>query len=224
MLYAQLSTKKSLRDLVFSLDRHRQKLYHLGLTPVKRSTLAEANEKRPALIFQKTYEKLLARFQAEAGRQPQARRVKILDATYVPVCASLFPWANFQPSKNAVKLHVLLDSVGAPQDLQVTPGHVHELEVARRLDFARGDLVLLDRGYVDCDWMFSLHPAGWGLLPGCPATSAIGSLRSALARPTRRCRPINSFGSALITAGVTIPKPCAWCITGTRKPARTMYF
>ncbi len=28
--------------------------------------------------------------------------MKILDATYVPVCASLFPWANFQPSKNAV--------------------------------------------------------------------------------------------------------------------------
>jgi len=77
--------------------------------------------------------------------------VKILDATYVPVCASLFPWANFQPSKNAVKLHVLLDSVGAPQDLQVTAGQVHELEVAQRLDFARGDLVLLDRGYVDFD-------------------------------------------------------------------------
>ena len=168
MLYAQLSAKKSLRDLVFSLDRHRQKLYHLGLTPAKRSTLADANEKRPALIFQKTYEKLLARFQAEAGRRPQARRVKILDATYVPVCASLFPWANFQPSKNAVKLHVLLDSVGAPQDLQVTPGHIHELEVARRLDFARGDLVLLDRGYVACDWLFSLHRRGVGFVTRLP--------------------------------------------------------
>ena len=168
MLYAQLSAKKSLRDLIFSLGRHRQKLYHLGLTPAKRSTLAEANEKRPALIFQKTYEKLLARFQAEAGRQPQARRVKILDATYVPVCASLFPWANFQPRKNAVKLHVLLDSVGAPQDLQVTPGHIHELEVARRLDFARGDLVLLDRGYVECAWLFSLHRRGVGFVTRLP--------------------------------------------------------
>jgi len=168
MLYAQLSAKKSLRDLVFSLGRHRQKLYHLGLTPAKRSTLAEANEKRPALIFQKTYEKLLGRFQAEAGRQPKARRVKILDATYVPVCASLFPWANFQPSKNAVKLHVLLDSVGAPQDLQVTAGKVHELEVARRLDFARGDLLLLDRGYVDFVWLFSLHRRGVGFVTRLP--------------------------------------------------------
>ena len=109
MLFGQLSGKKSLRDLVFSLDRHGQKLYHLGLSPAKRSTLADANEKRPALIFQKTYEKLLGRFQAEAGHRPEARRAKILDATYVPVCASLFPWAPFQSSKNAVKLHVLLD-------------------------------------------------------------------------------------------------------------------
>ena len=34
MLYAQLSGKKSLRDLVFSLGRHQRKLYHLGLDPV----------------------------------------------------------------------------------------------------------------------------------------------------------------------------------------------
>jgi len=168
MLFGQLSGRKSLRDLVFSLDRHRGKLYHLGLSSAKRSTLAEANEKRPALIFQKTYEKLLARFQAEAARQPEARRVKILDATYVPVCASLFPWANFQPSKNAVKLHVLLNSASAPQDLQVTAGQVHELEVARRLDFAPGDLVLLDRGYVDFAWLFSLHRQGVGFVTRLP--------------------------------------------------------
>ncbi len=168
MLFGQLSGKKSLRDLVFSLDRHRQKLYHLGLSPAKRSTLAEANEKRPALIFQKTYEKLLGRFQAEAGHLPEARRAKILDATYVPVCASLFPWANFQPSKNAVKLHVLLDSGGAPQDLQVTAGQVHELEVARRLDFGRGDLLLLDRGYVDFAWLHSLHRRGVGFVTRLP--------------------------------------------------------
>jgi transposase len=168
MLFGQLSGKKSLRDLVFSLDRHRQKLYHLGLSPAKRSTLADANEQRPARIFQKTYEKLLARFQAESGRQPKARQVKILDATYVPVCASLFPWANFQPRKNAVKLHVLLDSGGAPQDLQVTAGQVHELEVARRLDIAAGDLVLLDRGYVDFAWLFSLHRRGVGFVTRLP--------------------------------------------------------
>jgi hypothetical protein len=36
MLYAQLSGKKSLRHLVFSLGRHQRKLYHLGLDSVGR--------------------------------------------------------------------------------------------------------------------------------------------------------------------------------------------
>jgi hypothetical protein len=148
MLYAQFSGKKSLRDLVFSLGRHRQKLYHLGIThPVKRSSLADANQQRPARIFSETYFKLLQRLETELGRQPGSRRVKIMDATYVPVCDSLFPWADFMPGKSAVKLHFLIAAdAGTPQELQMTSGKVHELEVARRLSFDPGDLLLLDRG------------------------------------------------------------------------------
>jgi hypothetical protein len=165
MLYAQLSGKKSLRDLVFSLGRHQRKLYHLGLAPVKRSTLADANEQRPARIFAQTYFKLLHRLEAELPRHSGPHRVKIMDATYVPVCDSLFPWADFMPGKSAVKLHFLLaaDS-GAPQELQVTSGQVHELEVARALNFAPGDLLLLDRGYVDFAWLYSLHQRGVGFV------------------------------------------------------------
>ena len=97
MLYAQLSGKKSLPRLVFSLGRHQRKLYHLGLAPVKRSTLADANEQRPARIFAQTYFKLLQRLEAELPRHSGPHRVKIMDATYVPVCDSLFPWADFMP-------------------------------------------------------------------------------------------------------------------------------
>ena len=169
MLYAQLSGKKSLRDLVFSLKRHQRKLYHLGLNPVKRSSLADANKQRPALIFAETYFKLLHRLEAELGRQPGPHRVKIMDATYVPVCDSLFPWADFMPGKSAVKLHFLLDAdAGTPQDLQMTSGQVHELEVARKLSFAPGDLLLLDRGYVDFAWLYSLHQRGVGFVTRLP--------------------------------------------------------
>lgn len=165
MLFAQLSGKKSLRDLVFSLGRHQRKLYHLGLDPVKRSTLADANEQRPARIFSGTYFKLLHRLESELSRQSGPQRIKILDATYVPVCDSLFPWADFMPGKSAVKLHFLLAAdTGTPQDLKVTAGQVHELEVARKLNFAPGDLLLLDRGYVDFAWLFSLHQQGVGFV------------------------------------------------------------
>lgn len=174
MLYAQLSGKKSLRDLVFSLGRHQPKLYHLGLTPVKRSTLAEANEKRPARVFEQTYGKLLSRLEFEIARQPKARRVKILDATYVPVSDSLFPWADFMPGKSAVKLHFLLEAAASiPQEVHVTSGQVHELEVARALTFSPGDLLLVDRAYVDFAWLYSLNQQGVGFVTRLP-----GNIRS----------------------------------------------
>ena len=170
MLYAQLTGKKSLRDLVFSLGRHRPKLYHLRIRrPVKRSTLADANERRPVRIFSATYCKLRQRLEAELSRQPGHRRVKILDATYVPVSHSLFPWADFMPGKSAVKLHFLLAAdAGIPQELHLTSGQVHELEVARRLRFVPGDLLLLDRGYVDFAWLHGLHQQGVGFVTRLP--------------------------------------------------------
>jgi hypothetical protein len=170
MIYAQLSGKKSLRDLVFSMGSHLKKLYHLGLTTVKRSTLADANERRPARIFAETYAKLLPRFLAELSRfSSPLRRVKILDPTYVPVCDSLFPWADFMPGKSAVKLHFLLDAhAAAPEELRLTSGQVHELEVARTLKFAPGDLLLLDRGFVDFSWLYSLHQDRVGFVTRLP--------------------------------------------------------
>jgi Transposase DDE domain/Domain of unknown function (DUF4372) len=170
MIYAQLSGKKSLRDLVFSLGRHEKKLYHLGLNPVKRSTLSDANEQRPARIFANTYFKLLHRFKAELSRlSSPLRRAKILDATYVPVANSLFPWADFMPGKSAVKLHFMLDAhAAAPEDVRVTSGRVHELEVARNLKFAPGDLLLLDRGYVDFAWLYSVDHQGVGFVTRLP--------------------------------------------------------
>jgi hypothetical protein len=170
MIYAQLSGKKSLRDLVFSLGRHVKKLYHLGLNPVKRSTLADANEQRPACIFAETYFKLLHRFQAELSRfSSPIRRVKILDATYVPVCNSHFPWADFMPGSSAVKLHFLLDAhAAAPEEVRLTSGQVHELEVARNLKFAPGDLLLLDRGFVDFAWLYSLQQGRVGFVTRLP--------------------------------------------------------
>ena len=55
MLFGQWSARKSLRDLAFSLKRQARKFYHLGLTAVPRSTLADANQQRPAVIFGQTY-------------------------------------------------------------------------------------------------------------------------------------------------------------------------
>lgn len=160
MLYGQLSGRKSLRDLVFSLNQQAPKLYHLGQGEVRRSTLAEANEQRPAIIFEQTYHKLLARVYAEMTRQHQAHpELKIIDATTIELCASTFPWAEFRARKGAIKLHTVLADL-LPQCVVLTDGKTHDLTVARELTFAPGDLLILDRAYIDYDWLFHLHQQG----------------------------------------------------------------
>jgi len=157
MLFGQWSARKSLRDLVFSLKRHARKFYHLGFTEVARSTLADANEQRPAVIFEKTYYKLYERVSSELATQPQeAPEVKIIDATTIDLCAAVFPWAKFRTRKGAIKLHTVLTGL-LPQCVLVTEGKTHDRRAIQDLRFKPDDLLIFDRAYLDYVWLCQLH-------------------------------------------------------------------
>jgi len=51
LLYGQLSGASSLREIVTGVESHAARLYHLGATTVRRSTLADANARRPVAVF-----------------------------------------------------------------------------------------------------------------------------------------------------------------------------
>ena len=52
MAFAQLTRREGLRDIEVSLAAHRHHLYHAGFrSPVKKSTLADANETRDWRIY-----------------------------------------------------------------------------------------------------------------------------------------------------------------------------
>lgn len=160
MLFGQWSTRRSLRDLVFSLNRHARKFYHLGLARVTRSTLADANEQRPAVIFEKTYYKLYERLSREMAPQAhKAPKIKIIDATTIDLCAAVFPWAKFRSRKGAVKLHTVLTGQ-LPQCLIVSDGRRHDRKAVQDLRFEAGDLLIFDRAYLDYAWFFRLHQGG----------------------------------------------------------------
>jgi len=157
MLFGQWSARKSLRDLVFSVNQQVSKCYHLGLAAVKRSTLADANQQRPAIIFEKTYYRLYERVSAELATQPQeAPQIKIIDATTIDLCAAVFPWAKFRTRKGAIKLHTVLTGV-LPQCVLVTDGKVHDRRAVQDVRFEPDDLLIFDRAYLDYAWLYRLH-------------------------------------------------------------------
>jgi Domain of unknown function (DUF4372) len=64
LLYGQLAGAQSLRDIEAGLASHAHRLYHLGARAISRSTLADANAKRPSEAFGA----LFAHLVAQAGR------------------------------------------------------------------------------------------------------------------------------------------------------------
>jgi len=114
MAFAQLTYRESLRDIEVCLAAQRQKLYHAGFSgPVKRATLADANEKRDWRIYRDFAQSLIqiARplyAHSDLGLQLEGTAYAC-DATTIDLCLSLFPWAQFRRRKAAIKLHTLLE-------------------------------------------------------------------------------------------------------------------
>jgi len=152
LLVGQLSGRSSLRDLVSNLHAQVHRLYHLGTQKVSRSTLARVNEQQPAALFEEVFHRLLRRTQREAPGHRFRFKGKLisLDASLIELTASLFPWAGYQATKGAIKLHVGLDHGGhLPAFVAVTEGRRNEIHWARALDLPAGSVVVFDRGFYD---------------------------------------------------------------------------
>ena len=164
MLFCQLGRAHSLREICGGLASVEGKLQHLGVgNAPARSTLSYANAHRPAGLFEDVFHSLLGRCQALAGPRKFRFKNKLysLDATVIDLCLSVFDWAKFRRAKGAVKLHLLLDHDGyLPTFCLMTEGRVHEINVARTLEFPSGAIVVMDRGYVDYLWLDALDAQG----------------------------------------------------------------
>jgi len=165
MMFCQLGQAHSLREICGGLASCFGKARHLGIqTAPKRSTLAYANEHRPWQLYEKLFYQILGRCrQLEFGKRKFRfkNRLFSLDASIIPLCASLFDWAKYRRTKGAVKLHLLLDHDGyLPVFARVTTGKIHEVRIARTLNFPAGSIVVVDKGYVDFSLFWSWNQSG----------------------------------------------------------------
>jgi Domain of unknown function (DUF4372)/Transposase DDE domain len=166
MAFAQLTYRESLRDIETCLRANQTKLYGMGFrTPVRRSTLADANEGRDWRIWEDLAALLIRRARKlycnESFGIELDNTVYALDATTIDLCLSLFPWAPFRIAKAAVKLHTLLDLRGnIPAFIHISDGKTHEVNVLDMLTIEAGAFYVMDRGYLDFKRLFSLHQAG----------------------------------------------------------------
>ena len=166
MAFAQLTYRESLRDIETCLSAQTAKLYHMGFRePVRRSTLADANETRDWRIYAELAQRLIAQarrlYANEALGLDLNDTVYALDSTTIDLCLSLFPWAHFRSTKAAVKMHTLLDLRGSiPSFIHISDGKLHDVHALDLLLPEPGAIYVMDRGYVDFARLHVLHKAG----------------------------------------------------------------
>ena len=166
MAFAQLTYRESLRDIEVCLSAQEAKLYHMGFRePIRRSTLADANESRDWRIYADFAARLIiqarALYASENLGLELSNTVYALDSTTIDLCLSVFPWAHFRTTKAAVKMHTLLDLRGSiPSFIHVSDGKLHDVHALDLLTPEAGAIYVMDRGYVDFARLHRLHLAG----------------------------------------------------------------
>jgi hypothetical protein len=166
MAFAQLTYRESLRDIEVCLSAQASKLYHMGFRePVRRSTLADANELRDWRIYAEFAHRLIAQarnlYADDSLGLELTNTVYALDSTTIDLCLSLFPWAHFRSTKAAVKMHTLLDLRGnIPSFIHISDGKLHDVHALDLLLPEAGSIYVMDRGYLDFTRLYALRQAG----------------------------------------------------------------
>ncbi len=165
MLFAHIRQEKSLRDIDIALNAHASKLYHIGIQQCPKSTLADANERRDYRIYEEFAKTLMQHARRVYAGTPLAldvdNAVYALDASVIDLTLSLFPWAKFRKTKGAIKLHAMIDLRGnIPAFLTITDGKMHDVKAAPQVPIEADGIYVVDRGYVDFAWLWSIHQAG----------------------------------------------------------------
>ena len=193
LAFAQLTYRESLRDIEACLSAQAAKLYHMGIrSPVKRATLADANERRDWRIYAEFAQRLITQarelYATEDLGLDLSNTVYALDSTTIDLCLALFPWAPFRSTKAAVKMHTLLDLRGAiPSFIHVSDGKLHDVNALDLLIPEPAAIYVMDRAYLDFKRLFTLHQAGAFFVTRAKSNS---DLRRVYSAPSDRAQGI----------------------------------
>jgi putative transposase len=163
LVFAQLAGIDSLRALeaVWNANSHHH--YHLGVGKLKRSTLSDANGRRPVAIFAETFERLSGLADRTLKREG-CEMLRLIDATPIPL-DQLVSWADWNGRTRGLKLHVVYDpGADHPRRLAITPSTVNDVTPAQQVPIEAGATYVFDKAYCSYAWWIRLHDAGAGFV------------------------------------------------------------
>jgi putative transposase len=151
LIFAQLSHADTLRGLELAFNANAQHHYHLDVGRLARTTLSDANKRRPVGVFADTFT-LLSRMADRTMRREGAQMIRLIDASPVPL-GKLCDWASWNGRIRGMKMHVVYDpDADRPHHLAVTPATVNDVEIGQQVPIEAGATYVFDKGYCHHDW------------------------------------------------------------------------
>lgn len=166
LCFAQLTGRESLRDLVICLNARPARAYQAGFrTRLTRTNLAYANAHRDWRILAAVAQVLMRRTARLYAAGPTDNDLPhlsyALDSSLIDLSLALFPWANWQHTAAAVKLHTLLNlREPVPAWAAVSEAQLPDSHLLDQIPLQSGAFYVLDRGYLDLRALARLHTAG----------------------------------------------------------------
>ena len=174
MLYAVIMRFDSLREITASLLAESRKLCHLGISfKIGRSTLADANVRRPEAIFEAVYRDLYARYRhvlssdSLSRRTPKwMKRLQIIDSTTITLFSNLLfkgvgRHSKAGRKKGGIKVHTVIHAnEGVPSDIKFTSAATNDSFMLKPSTLQKGDIMAMDRAYIDYEKFEQLTQRG----------------------------------------------------------------
>lgn len=174
MLYAVIQRFDSLREIETSMTAEVRKLHHVGIDSVpKRSTLSDANARRPEKFFEEVYRDLyeankgiLSSDSRRNGTEEWIKRLRIIDSTTVSLFSNaIFKGVGRHPKtgkkKGGIKVHAVIHAnEGVPCDVEFTSAATNDSFMLAPSHYKRDEIAAMDRAYINYDKFEELTDRG----------------------------------------------------------------
>ena len=156
MIWAQLTSRGSLRAITTSLTVHKSKFYHLGFgKSVCGSTLSEANEKRDLKIFQLFAERVVQIAQKQKTDishlllEDIKYKAFAVDSTTISLNRKQFWWSKVQKNTGGIKVHTILDVLtNIPVYNIITDNNIRDQSLMDLFPYESDAFYIFDKAYV----------------------------------------------------------------------------
>lgn len=171
MIWAQLTSRRSLRDIESSLRAHSDKLYRMGIgNNISRNNLSNANANRNVSIYRELAQLMMERASHISIKDDLLQKIGetfhingffAIDSSTISLSLSKFPWSTPQEGYGGIKMHTMFDILRNVPRLCLITGHEERDQTFMEdYPYESGCFYMLDRIYLKTIGLNKINSTG----------------------------------------------------------------